>query len=518
MNEPLANSATAPPVDDNGIAITRADDAAPPAEKEATGEYSQAEKAARPASAPATFQTLRVAPPPEFYQEGVAKPPSENSAPVFNPPDNGAPSGAKTFVPQGGAAPPVAASTRAPGNGALATANIAASTVAAAPVAIAPEIAPRPVASPLGSLLSMLIGAVMACLLIFLGMGLQTRRAPGDGMNSFIGEGGAPGGGDNGAIVRAVKIVGPAVMNVDTTFGQTGNKNFLPNPGSEAPVQGKGTGFVIDSKRGLMLTNAHVVADAQKIQVTTRDGDKYTGRLLGSDRKSDIAVVQLSSKSLPQAQLAHLKNARDLSIGDWVIAIGNPYGQANTVTVGVVSAVGRTISGPGHDGKMVELKDLIQTDAAINPGNSGGPLCNLRGEVIGINTAILPGAVGLGFSIPINKASEIAEQLIKSGRVLRPFLGISVNDIDEQLQADFNLPDKNGAVITAIEEKSPAAKAGLQRSDTIRSIDGAAVKNRADLERIIGTKKVGATVKIEVLRNGNNKKTLTLKIGAKPKE
>ena len=222
-------------------------------------------------------------------------------------------------------------------------------------------------------------------------------------MNSFIGADGAPNGGDNGAIVRAVKIVGPAVMNVDTKFGATGNKNFLPSPGSEGPIQGKGTGFVIDSKRGLMLTNAHVVADAQNIQVTTRDGDKYTGRLLGSDRKSDIAVVQLSSKSLPQAKLAEMKNARDLSIGDWVIAIGNPFGQANTVTVGVISAVGRTISGPGHDGKMVNLKDLIQTDAAINPGNSGGPLCNLRGEVIGINTAILPGATDLAFRFQSTK-------------------------------------------------------------------------------------------------------------------
>lgn len=513
MNEPLANSATTAPVDDNGIAITRADDAALPDENEARGEYSQAEKAARPAPAPAAFQTLRVAPPPEFYQDSAANPTSENAAPVFSAPNHyAAPSGAETFVPQ------VAASTRAPQNGPVTSAPAATISATAAPISSAAEVAPRPAASPLGSLLSMLIGAVMACLLIFLGMGLQARRAPGDAMNSFIGADGAPSGGDNGAIVRAVKIVGPAVMNVDTTFGATGNKNFLPNPGSEGPIQGKGTGFVIDSKRGLMLTNAHVVADAQKIQVTTRDGDKYTGRLLGSDRKSDIAVVQLSSKSLPQAKLAQMKNARDLSIGDWVIAIGNPFAQANTVTVGVISAVGRTISGPGHDGKMVELKDLIQTDAAINPGNSGGPLCNLRGEVIGINTAILPGAVGLGFSIPINKANEIAEQLIKDGRVLRPFLGIEVNDIDEQLQADFNLPDKNGAVVTGITEKSPAAKAGLQRSDTIRTIDGAAVKNRADLERIIGTKKVGATVKIEVLRNGNNKKTLTVTIGAKPKE
>ena len=513
MNEPLANSATTPPVDDNGVEVRHPEAAALPDENETCGGYSQAEKAARPASAPATFQTLRVAPPPEFYQEGGAQPSSENSAPVFNAPVFNAPQNAalpgvaETFVPQ------VAASTRAPQNVGVATAP-----VAAAPIAAVTETAPRPAASPLGSLLSLLIGAVMACLLIFLGMGLQARRASGDGMNSFIGEGGAPGGGDNGAIVRAVKIVGPAVMNVDTTFGQTGNKNFLPNPGSEAPVQGKGTGFVIDSKRGLMLTNAHVVADAQKIQVTTRDGDKYTGRLLGSDRKSDIAVVQLSSKSLPQAQLAHLKNARDLSIGDWVIAIGNPYGQANTVTVGVVSAVGRTISGPGHDGKMVNLKDLIQTDAAINPGNSGGPLCNLRGEVIGINTAILPGAIGLGFSIPINKASEIAEQLIKDGRVSRPFMGIDTDNINEQLQADLGLPDKNGVVVTAVEEKSPAAKAGLQRSDAIRAIDGAAVKNRADWERILGTKKVGAVVKVEILRNGNNKKTLTLKIGAKPKE
>ena len=312
-------------------------------------------------------------------------------------------------------------------------------------------------------------------------------------------------------------------MNVDTTFGKTPStsSDFLPSPGSQqpegAPREGKGTGFVFDSKNGYMLTNAHVVAGAQKIQVTTRDGDKYTGIVKGFDRRTDIAVVQLSNRKLPQAKLAGFKNAKELPIGDWAIAIGNPFAQENTVTVGVLSAVGRTLPVPENGTREAfALTDMMQTDAAINPGNSGGPLCNLNGEVIGINTAIIPFGQGLGFTIPINKAKSVAEQIIKNGKVLHPFIGVYVKPVTDAIQSDYGLPDKKGALVQNVEPNSPAAKSGLQPGDIIRKLDGETMKSNTDVIRVIGDKKVGDVVKIEVLRNNAIKQSLTLKVGDRP--
>jgi serine protease Do len=309
-------------------------------------------------------------------------------------------------------------------------------------------------------------------------------------------------------------------MNVDTQFSTTKDPDFLPAPGmGDQPAQGKGTGVIIRSSRGpVMLTNAHVVAGAKRIQITTRNGDKYTGKIIGSDRQSDIAVVDISNKKLPQARLATLKSTKDLSVGDWVIAIGNPYAQANTVTVGVLSAVGRRLAGPGRDGKMIELTDMIQTDAAINPGNSGGPLCNLRGEVIGINTAIIPFATGLGFSIPINKAKAIADQLIAEGRVRHPYIGVVLEPITDDLKAEFGLKDKVGALVRDVNKNSPASRAGLQQGDVIRRVDGTTIKKYEEVPRLIKSKKVGETVTLEILRNSTVSKTLKMKIGERPDE
>jgi S1-C subfamily serine protease len=322
------------------------------------------------------------------------------------------------------------------------------------------------------------------------------------------------------AIVRAVRLIGPAVVNVDTTFGPVGNSEFLPDPGRGVlPPEGKGTGVVIDTRRGLMLTNAHVVAGAKRIQITTRDGVEYSGQLVGSDRQSDIAVVKLSSRNLPQARLAMLKNGRDLDVGAWAIAIGNPFAQANTVTVGVVSAVGRTIPvPPGKDGQAFQLTDMIQTDAAINPGNSGGPLCNIHGEVIGINTAIIshPFATGLGFAIPINKAKAIADQLITKGRVQHPYIGVGPVTISEAVRQDYGLADRNGALVRMVPKGSPAEKAGLKEGDVIRKLDGQPVKDRDDVLRIIGGKSVGSQLKAEILRNNTVKRQLTIKVGDRP--
>ena len=388
-----------------------------------------------------------------------------------------------------------------------------------APVEVlAPE--PPRVSSATNPLMAMLAGGLLSCLLL--------------GSGILIGRGGQSGGGDvmtsspigssvnansGNAIVRAVKAVGPAVMNVDTTFGRPETTDFLPAPGAgqDGPREGKGTGFIIDSKRGLMLTNAHVIAGAQKIQVTNRDGKTYTGRVLGFDRRSDIGVVVLSNKSLPQAKLASFKDARDLPIGDWAIAIGNPFAQENTVTVGVLSAVGRTLPVPPQGREEgFALTDMMQTDAAINPGNSGGPLCNLNGEVIGINTAIIPYGQGLGFTIPINKAKSVADQIIKNGKVLHPFIGVLVVPINDAIQSDYGLPDKQGALVRGIEPNSPAEKSGLQDGDVIRKLDGQTMRNNDEVVKEIGRKKVGDVVKIEVLRNNSIKKTLTLKVGDRP--
>ena len=377
-----------------------------------------------------------------------------------------------------------------------------------------PALPSIPIRAPLSPVFALLMGGVLACLLVTIGYFLGAKN----------GGGALPTNDGGSAIERAVQLVGPAVMNVDTELGKAGNDQFLPAPGTpEGPRMGKGTGVVFDSKRGLMLTNAHVVSDpetgasAKKITVTTRDGKKYQGKVRGKDRQSDIAVVELTNKSLPEAKLADFKNAKELLIGQWVIAIGNPFGQANTVTVGVLSAVGREIPVPaGRNGQPFKLTDLIQTDTAINPGNSGGPLCNLKGEVVAINTAIIPYGTGLGFCIPIYKAKAVAEQLIKSGKVRRTFIGVMMKPINAALQKDFGMPDKNGAFIQSVAPNSPAAKAKLQIADVIRAIDGQKMKDDKAVSSFLEKKKIGDSLKIEILRNNSLKKTVTLKIAERP--
>jgi serine protease Do len=434
---------------------------------------------------PVTFQAVRIAPPPD-------------AAYLNSPPE------AMSVAPQGNGA----------GD------NPAAPTIVAAQPSTARMGTARTVT--LSPILSILLGGVLACVLVALGMVIGARRPGSTGGDpiAFTSTQPVPGASGSNDIVRAVQIVGPAVMNVDTQFGTTKDPDFLPSPGmGDQPAQGKGTGVIIRSSRGpVMLTNAHVVAGAKRIQITTRNGQKYTGKIIGSDRRTDIAVVEISNKKLPIARLAPLKSTKELAVGDWVIAIGNPYAQANTVTVGVLSAVGRRLAGPGRDGQMIELTDMIQTDAAINPGNSGGPLCNLRGEVIGINTAIIPFATGLGFSIPINKAKAIADQLIAQGRVRHPYIGVDVALITDELQATYSLKDKLGGLVRSVRPDSPASRAGLQAGDVIRRVDSTVIKDFAEVPRLVKNKKVGDTVTLEILRNSTVKKTLKLKIGERPDE
>jgi serine protease Do len=442
---------------------------------------------------------LAAAPPPVTFQPVRVAPPAD-AAFLSAPPE------VSTEFAHGSGLPSEQSGTAQP-NGATPAVN--ASDVNARTVTLSP-------------VLSMLLGGVLACVLVALGMMIGARRPGSAGGDPITFTSTQPLSGITGSndIVRAVQIVGPAVMNVDTQFGTTKDPDFLPRPGmGDQPAQGKGTGVIIRSSRGpVMLTNAHVVAGAKRIQVTTRDGKKYTGKIIGSDRQTDIAVVEISNKKLPQARLATLKSTKDLAVGDWVIAIGNPYAQANTVTVGVLSAIGRRLVGPGRDGNMIELTDMIQTDAAINPGNSGGPLCNLRGEVIGINTAIIPFATGLGFSIPINKAKAIADQLIAQGRVRHPYIGVSLDVVNDDLQATYGLKDKLGALVKSVTKNSPALRAGLQEGDVIRRVDGTVIKDYAEVPRLIRNKKVGETVTLEILRNSTVNKTLKMKIGEKPDE
>ena len=401
---------------------------------------------------------------------------------------------------------------------------------APAPSAHVETVVPEPARahSATNPLLAMLVGALLSCAMI--GGGIVVGRGT-LGAASVLPSGGAgtANNPEEGPLVSAVKRVGPAVMNVDTTFGAPEKKkkkddNFLPAPGSDGGGsgppeggQGKGTGFIIDSKNGYMLTNAHVVAGAKKVQVTTPDGRKINGKVRGYDRESDIAVVIVDDKNLPEAKLATFKNPKDLDIGQWTLAIGNPYGQENTVTVGVLSAVGRTLPVPPKAGRdSFELTDMMQTDTPINPGNSGGPLCNARGEVIGINTAILPGTQGLGFTIPISKAMSKANEIIKNGKVLHPWIGIQVRPIYDDLKSDLGLPDKDGGFVTNIEPNSPAAKAGLQQNDVVRAINGKTTKKNEEVIAAIKNAKVRDKLKFEVLRTGKEKKTIEVTVGDRP--
>ncbi len=371
-------------------------------------------------------------------------------------------------------------------------------------------------------LLAMLGGALLSAAL--LGTGIVIGRS-GAGRTSLpIGASTGANGLSANPVAQVARDVGPAVMNVDTTFGKSGKKAFLPRPGedegSEEERKGKGTGFVFDSKQGFMLTNAHVVAGAKELQVTTQTGKKVRGKVLGYDRRTDIAVVQLVDRTLPQVKLATFDDPKKLEVGEGTVAIGNPFGQENTVTVGVLSAVGRTLPVPArngaNDGGAFDLTDMLQTDTAINPGNSGGPLINFKGEVIGINTAIIPYGQGLGFSIPINKAKKVADEIIKNGRVSRPYLGVNVLPVDDALKQDYGLPDKTGAFVQGVAPDSPADKAGIKQGDVIRSIGGKAVKTDKDVPKTMAARKAGETLKVEILRNNSIKQTLTVKIENQP--
>lgn len=260
--------------------------------------------------------------------------------------------------------------------------------------------------------------------------------------------------------------------------------------------QGLGSGVVFSATEGLILTNAHVIQGADKITVNLKDGREAEAIVIGSDKDSDIAVIQIALDDLKEIPLG---NSDVLRVGDFVVAIGNPFGLRQTVTSGIVSALGR--SGLGIE----NYEDFIQTDASINPGNSGGALVNLRGELVGINTAIVApngGNVGIGFSIPINMALQIKNQLVEFGEVQRGRLGVRIQDLTAELSEAFNIQQARGAIITKVEKNSMADLAGVQAGDVVISANNRAIKKGADLRNVIGLLRVGDKLDLQVVRGG----------------
>jgi len=300
---------------------------------------------------------------------------------------------------------------------------------------------------------------------------------------------------EESVVVQVVQRGRPAVVNISV-------RGQVATPFGLYPQEGQGSGVIIRSD-GLILTNNHVVQGAQEITVTLLSGRSLRGRVLGADRFSDMAVVKVDSpQSLPVVEMG---NSSALQVGQLAIAIGNPFGLGSTVTVGVVSALNRSIQA----GPDFVVENLIQTDAAINPGNSGGALLDASGRLIGINTAIIREAQGIGFAIPIDHARIIMELIITQGRVVRPALGVQIlGDIDPNTARAYNLPVSYGVVVTP-QPGGPAERAGVRAQDIIVSIDGQKISNTSDLRRELFRKKPGDNVRVEVVREGR-RVTLTI--------
>ncbi|MGD1872103.1 MAG: HhoA/HhoB/HtrA family serine endopeptidase [Mastigocoleus sp.] len=324
----------------------------------------------------------------------------------------------------------------------------------------------------------------------------------------------ASGSKDPNFVVRVVQNVGPAVVRIDTsrTISRRVPEGFDDDPflrryfGDRVPrsrqQQGSGSGFIVESN-GRILTNAHVVNGADKVTVSLQNGRSFDGVVRGEDPLTDVAVIEIEAKNLPTVSTG---NSDSLQPGEAVIAIGNPLGLNYTVTSGIVSATGRSSRDIGAPDKRV---DYIQTDAAINPGNSGGPLLNSNGEVIGMNTAIIRGAQGLGFAIPMNTVQRIAQELVEKGKVDHPFLGIQMltlnKEVKERLNSEFGTPSvsaEKGVLLMRIVPRSPAAKAGLRAGDVIVSINGQNVTKNEEVQKIVEKSKVGVPLKVEIDRNG----------------
>ncbi|HEY9862895.1 MAG TPA: HhoA/HhoB/HtrA family serine endopeptidase [Candidatus Obscuribacterales bacterium] len=338
---------------------------------------------------------------------------------------------------------------------------------------------------------------------------------------------------DSNFIVDAVNQVGPAVVRINASrqaprrgleqFENGFPENFFgaepPRRRSDRPIeQGTGSGFIL-SADGVIMTNSHVVEGTDRVQVVLKDGRRFDGKVLGSDAVTDVAVIKIDADNLPSVKIG---DSEALSPGEWAIAIGNPLGLDNSVTVGIISATGRSSSDVGVPDKRI---GFIQTDAAINPGNSGGPLLNAKGEVIGMNTAIISGAQGLGFAIPINKAQQIAQQLATTGRAEHAYLGIEMvtlspellQELKENPDLEFPVNQDSGVLIVRVVPDSPAMKSGLKPGDVIVKIDEQSITKSDTVQELVQNKNVGTPMKMELNRQGNSL-ILEVKTGNMPQE
>jgi serine protease Do len=328
-----------------------------------------------------------------------------------------------------------------------------------------------------------------------------------------------------GTFADLAENLSPAVVNVKVTkiekatfqrpqvpgepFGDFFERFFkeMPRVPDNRRTQGAGSGVIIGSD-GTILTNNHVVEGAKEVTVTLADKEEYQAKVVGRDPKTDLAVLKIEGdKPFPAAALG---NSEQLKVGDWVVAIGNPFGLNHTVTSGIVSAKGRVIGAGPYD-------DFIQTDASINPGNSGGPLFNMKGEVVGINTAIIPQGQGIGFAIPINTAKPLIPQLVSNGEVTRGYLGVNIQTITPDLARALRVDDRNGALVADVTSGSPAEDGGLRRGDIITGFDGQAVNDSHDLPALVAATPVDKQVTVTVRRDGKERQ-LSVKVGKLPSE
>jgi serine protease Do/serine protease DegQ len=323
------------------------------------------------------------------------------------------------------------------------------------------------------------------------------------------------------SLAPMVKRVSPAVVNIatrGTIKERAGQRNpllddpffrrFFDVPPDAKPrerqFQSAGSGVIVDAKNGYIITNHHVIENANEITVTLLDNRSFSAKVVGSDEGADIAVLQAKQPNLVAMALG---DSSHLEVGDYVVAIGNPFGLQHTVTAGIVSALGRTgINPEGYE-------DFIQTDASINPGNSGGALVNLRGELVGINSAILSGSggnIGIGFAIPVNMAKGVMDQLIKYGQVKRGILGVNIIDVTPDVAQEFGLADVSGALVTGVAQGSAAERAGVKTGDIIVSVNGTPMKGASELRNTIGMLRIGDPVEIGLLRDGKLRKITAL--------
>jgi len=311
-------------------------------------------------------------------------------------------------------------------------------------------------------------------------------------------------------VAQIVKDVAPAVVRINASrvvendpFGGFGPLS-REIPSRERVQRGTGSGFIV-SADGRIYTNAHVVEGADKVTVVLQDGRSFNGQVLGQDRTTDVAVVKIEAADLPTVKMG---NSDALLPGQAAIAIGNPLGLDSTVTQGIISATGRSGADFGGSARV----DFIQTDTAINPGNSGGPLLNSKGEVVGINTAIIQGANGIGFAVPILTAERVAEQLVAKGRAEHPYLGIQMAEITPELREQVNnsnsglrIDQQEGVIVVAVQPNSPAATGGLRPGDVIESVEGTAVQRPEQVQRQVAATDIGSTLSMTVNRNGQSR-------------